>query len=70
MDDVDNEEGEDMYLWGTNLTIASITKRVRNFYTSFRSSDQAQAEPAKYEALIQQVLCCPPHAAPATAAPN
>lgn len=70
MGDVEHEEGEDMYLWGTNLTIASITKRVREFYTGFRSSGQAETEPAKYEALIRQVSCSPPSAPPDRAAAN
>lgn len=56
MDGIDEEEGEDMYVWGTNLTIASVTKRVRDFYTTFRGSGLAQTEEAKYEALIRQAM--------------
>jgi hypothetical protein len=58
VDDIDEEEGEQMFVWGTNISIASVTKRVRDFYTVFRGDRQLQTEEAKYVALIRQVFSC------------
>ena len=49
------EEGENLYVWGTNLTINGITKRVRAFYKGFKADD-ADGMP-KYEEMLREVSC-------------
>lgn len=53
-------DGDVIYVWGTNLTIASVTKGIRRFYTTFRTPDQREDDDPKYLGLIRQVrgLCC------------
>lgn len=49
-------DGDLIYVWGTNLTIASVTERIRRFYTTFKAPDQRGADDdAKYIGLIRQV---------------
>lgn len=50
-------DGEAIYVWGTNLTIASVTERIRRFYTSFKTPQQHADDDAKYIGLIRQVCC-------------
>ena len=47
------EEGDTLFVWGTNLTINGITKRVRAFYKGFRANDD-DAMP-KYEEMLLRV---------------
>ena len=47
------EDAENLYVWGTNLTISGITKRVRAFYRGFKADD-ADGMP-KYEEMLRQV---------------
>ena len=53
-------DGDVIYVWGTNLTIASVTKGIRRFYTTFRTPDQRADDDPKYLGLIRRVraLCC------------
>lgn len=52
-------DGDVIYVWGTNLTIASVTKGIRRFYTTFKTPDQREDDDPKYLGLIRQVrLCC------------
>jgi hypothetical protein len=48
-------DGDVIYVWGTNLTIASVTERIRRFYTTFRTPDQRDDDVPKYVGLIRQV---------------
>ena len=48
-------DGEDIYVWGTNLTIASVTQRIRRFFMNFKAGGQAEDDDAKYIGLIRQV---------------
>lgn len=49
-------DGEAIYVWGTNLTIASVTERIRRFYTSFKTPQQRDDDDAKYIGLIRQAV--------------
>ena len=50
------DDGQDTFVWGTNLAIASVTRRIRNFYTTYQAQDAEDAGgEAKYQALIRQV---------------
>jgi hypothetical protein len=51
-------DGDVIYVWGTNLTIASVTKGIRRFYTTFRTPDQREDDDPKYLGLIRQVRGC------------
>ncbi len=51
------EEGDTLFVWGTNLTINGITKRVRAFYKGFRANDD-DAMP-KYEEMLREVRSQP-----------
>ena len=51
------EEGDTLFVWGTNLTINGITKRVRAFYKGFRANDD-DAMP-KYEEMLRGVRSNP-----------
>ena len=46
-------DDEALFVWGTNLTIAGITKRVRAFYRGFRLDD-GDSMP-KYEEMLREV---------------
>lgn len=48
-------DGDVIYVWGTNLTIASVTERIRRFYTTFKTPNQREDDDAKYIGLIRQV---------------
>ena len=55
MSDAD-DDGQDTFVWGTNLAIASVTRRIRNFYTSYYAEgEEAGGGEAKYQALLRQV---------------
>ena len=42
-------------MWGTNLTISSVTQRIRRFFMNFKAGGQAEDDDAKYIGLIRQV---------------
>ena len=47
------EEGPEIFVWGTNLTISSICSRVRRFLQHFKpAADDAEA---KYISLLRDV---------------
>ena len=61
------EEGDTLFVWGTNLTINGITKRVRAFYKGFRANDD-DAMP-KYEEMLREVRSKPVFTAGTAALP-
>ena len=52
-DDPDNEDqGEQAYVWGTNINIENIKRRVTRFFDDFDVDDAGQS---RYLKLIEQV---------------
>lgn len=54
MSDAD-DDGQDTFVWGTNLAIASVTRRIRDFFTSYYGDMDPAGGEAKYQALLRQV---------------